>query len=856
MLRNYINITFRNFRNQKVISLINILGLALGIAASIIIIQYVTFELNYDRFHENVDRTFRLNITWGNEGTAMTNSAALAAGYGPLFKREIPEIEDHIRIHQHTDNYTVTANPDNDLKEKFLESRAYYTDSSFFYFFSFPLIMGNKSTVLAEANSAVISEHIAEKYYGKDWRKIPDLLDKFIIVDSRDDHGAMPFRITGVFSAMPNSHFQPDILLSYRTIIQKIDPIYDTDMQLAWFAFYTYVQIPLISSATDVKQKIEEYFDREWARAKEFGWSWDIQLYPVKDIYLHSHYPNELQASGNPNLIYFLIIIALFILVVAWFNYINLAIIQALKKTRDVGIRKTMGANRSQLVWQYLVESFIINLICILIALVIIQFSGSLFNSVTRKAFIPENFGFIFWFNGQPSTLHFIGIMAGILVFSTLISGIYPAIYLSRFKTAYMLKGWEAYTRPYKFQLRKILVTIQFMIAAVMITGTIVVYRQLNFMLSEKLGFDKEQVLIFRLLGLNRPDNQIASNSIYLKDEIRKLAMVKDVSLSSSIPGKTMRSENYIMNQGEDETPVMTKRMHVDDNFFQLYDLEFLAGRKFPPNATTDTSIAQYITIINEALMHKLGYEKPEDVIGQKVYVFTGMTSPLKEIIGVIKNYHHGSFHHDYIPIELAPEAEVWFHPRLGCLFFPDAYTVFSIKLNTSGKSHRELSGIIEKISSMFKTTFPDMLHEYYFLYEFYHRQYVKDISYSKLITIFAVLAIFISCLGLFGLSLFIIRQRTKEIGIRKALGASTESLFSLLSKKYLSLVLIAAILAIPIAWWGLKQWLQQYTFRIDLLWWYFVLPILLSFLIALISVGYQTIKATLANPVEALRYE
>jgi putative ABC transport system permease protein len=848
VLRNYFNIAFRNLWKQKVLSLINVLGLALGIAASTIIIQYVSFELNYDNFHENADRTFRLTIKVIVEGNPLTNSAALANGYGPEFKRLIPEIEDQIRIHRHTDNYTLTVDLGNDLINKFAESRVYYTDSSFFSFFSFPLIKGNKSTVLAESNSAVLSERIAEKYYGKDWRKMPDLLDKSIIVDSKDDHGAMPFKITGVFASMPNSHFQPDILLSYRTLIQKIDPFYNVDFRPSWFVFYTYLQIRPNSSTTDVIEKIQEYFKREWVRAAESGITWDIQLQPMKDIYFHSHYPDELQASGNPNLIYFLIIIAVFILVVAWFNYINLAIVQAIKKTRDTGIRKTMGASRSQLIWQNLVESFLMNIICIIIALVIIQCSGSIFRAITSKAFIPDKFGLIFWFNGQPSVLYFILVITGILLLSTIISGLYPAMFLSRFKTAYMLKGWDTLAKLHKLKIRTILVTLQFMIAAIMMMGTFIVYQQLIFMLREKPGFDNEQVLIFRLLGLNRPDNQIASNSIFLKSEIQKLPLVEDVTTSSSIPGKAINSEHFIW--GENEIPITTKTIHVDENFFHFYNLEFLAGRQFPPNAITDTAITQYVVIINEALMQKLGYKKPEDAIGQK------FSWPPREILGVIKNYHHGSFHNDYIPIDFSPEGDVWFHSRLGHLLFPDAYTIFSIKLKTSGENHTEISNAIQKISSLFKTTFPDMLSEYYFLDEFYNRQYVKDISYSKLITIFSLLAIFISCFGLFGLSLFMIRQRTKEIGIRKALGASTESLFNLLSKKYLSLVLIASILSIPIAWWGLKQWLQQYAFRIDLQWWYFVLPILLTLLIALISVGYQTIKATLANPVEALRYE
>ena len=857
MLRNYINIVFRNFRNQRVISLINILGLALGIAASIIIIQYVSFELNFDKFHENADRIFRPTITVLNQGNPVNNSLSISPGFGPEFKKQIPEIEDQIRIHQHTDNYTVTANPYNDLTEKFLESRIYYTDSSFFYFFSFPLIKGNPSTVLSESNSAVISDHIAEKYYGKEWRKMPDLLDKYIVVDSKDDHGAMSFKITGVFSAISNSHFQPDILLSFRTLPQKIDPIYETDNSMAWPGFYLYMQISPNSGAMDARQKIEQWFDQQYPLAKEYGYSWDIGLQPMKDIYLYSHYPDELQASGNPNLIYFLIIIALFILVVAWFNYINLTIIQAIRKIRDVGIRKTMGANRTQLIWQYLVESFIINFICIVIALIIIQFSGPLFNSITNKAFIPEKSGFVFWLSGQPSTVHFIWVIAGILVISTLISGIYPAIYLSRFKTAYMLKGWEAYTRPHKLQLRKILVTLQFMIAAIMITGTVIVFRQLTFMLGEKAGFDDEQVLIFRLLGLSRPDNQIISNSVFLKNEIRKLPMVEDVITSSSIPGKGIMTERSVVKDMEDSSPFAVKIMHVDDNYFIFYNIELLAGRQFPPGVSSDTSIANYVSIINEALMHKLDYDKPEDAIGQKFIKLKNHGPPsTKEILGVIKNYHHGSFHHEYIPIEFSLEGEDWYHYRLGYLFFPDAYTIFSIKLKTTGQSQATLSNTIQEISSLFKKTFPDMLHEYYFLDEFYNRQYIKDISYSKLITIFAVLAIFISCLGLFGLSLFIIRQRTKEIGIRKVLGASSEGLFNLLSQKYLSLVLIAGILSIPVAWWGLKQWLQQYAFRIDFQWWYFVLPILLILLIALISVGYQTIKAALANPVEALRYE
>ena len=849
MLRNYILIAFRNFRNQKVISLINILGLALGIAASIIIIQYVSFELNYDNFHENEDRIHRLTINFILEGNPVINSAGLANGFGPEFKRLIPAIEDQIRIHRHTDNYTVTADAGNDLTGKFSESRIYYTDSSFFYFFSFPLIKGNKSTVLAETNSAVLSEHIAEKYYGKDWRKMPDLLDKYIIIDSKDDHGAMTFRISGIFTETPNSHFQPDILLSYSTLVQKIDPLYNNGFSPDWSEFYTYIKISPNNSTTAVIEKIHEYFKREWARTFEQGLSLDIQLKPIKEIYFHSHYPNELEASGNPNLIYFLVIIALFILVVAWFNYINLAVIQAIKRTRDTGIRKTMGANRSQLIWQNLVESFLMNIVCISIALVIIQFSGSLFNNITDKAFIPDEFGFIFWHKGKPSGLHLIWVIAGILVLSTLISGIYPALFLSRSKTAYMLKGLEAYTKPHKLQLRKILVTVQFMIAAIMMMGTLIVYQQLIFMLREKPGFDKEQVLIFRLLGVNRPDNQVASNSIFLKSEIQKLSMVENVTTSSSIPGKAINTERFAWRE-DSEFPIRTKCIYVDDNFFHFYNLEFLAGRQFSPNAITDTAIAQYVTIINETLMQKLGFEKPEDALGQKI------SWPQKEILGVIKNYHHGSFHNDYIPLQFSPEGDMWFHSRLGMLLFPDAYTIFSIKLKTTGQSHSDLSNSIQKISDLFKTMFPNMLFEHYFLDEYYNRQYVKDISYSKLITIFAILAVFISCMGLFGLSLLIIRQRTKEIGIRKALGASSESLFNLLSRKHLSLVLIAGILSIPISWWGLKQWLQQYAFRIDLHWWYFVLPILLSLLIALISVGYQTIKATLANPVDALRYE
>jgi putative ABC transport system permease protein len=248
-----------------------VLGLALGIAASVIIIQYVSFELNYDNFHENEDRIHRLTIKFIFEGNPLINSAGLANGFGPEFKRLIPEIEDQIRIHRHTDNYTVTADASNDLTGKFSESRVYYTDSSFFCFFSFPLIKGNKSTVLAEANSAVLSEHIAEKYYGKDWRKMPDLLDKYIIVDSKDDHGAMPFRITGIFAETPNSHFQPDILLSYSTLVQKIDPLYNNGFGLDWMAFYTYIKISPNSSTTAVIEKIHEYFKREWARAFEQG---------------------------------------------------------------------------------------------------------------------------------------------------------------------------------------------------------------------------------------------------------------------------------------------------------------------------------------------------------------------------------------------------------------------------------------------------------------------------------------------------------------------------------------------------------------------------------------------------------
>jgi putative ABC transport system permease protein len=856
MYRNYLKLAIRNLWRHRVVSAINIFGLALGISASVIIFQFVSYELNCDSAHKNGDRVFRLTLQIFRDGNPFNTTSKVNNGYGPEFMNQIPEILDQIRIHNHTDNYTVTVNPSASTEGKFIESGVYYTDSSFFDFFSFPILKGDRSTMLSETYSVAISDQIAEKYYGKDWQKMPDLLDRTIILNSMDDHGLMPFNITGVFASESNSHFQPDILLSYSTLTKSIDEIYGTGFGLGWFEFHTYFLIHPNSNAGEVKQKIEKWFDKEWSRAAENGITWEIGLQAMEEIYLHSHYPDELKSSGNPDLLRILIVIALFILVIAWFNYINLATLQTIKRTRETGIRKSMGAQRNQLIRQYLVEALLLNLICIIISLLIIQFMVPLFKGLIGKAFVPGKLGLVIWSKGYPSASIFFWLIAGIFAVSTFISGLCPALIHLRTKTAIMLKEGVSNMPTGRFVLQKVLVTTQFVIAVIMMVSTFVIYQQLTFMLGENAGFRDEGVLVFRLLGLNRPVPEVVRNSIFVKEEILKLPMVEAVSTSSSIPGKEIRSKHYVGSQSENNEFMAVQRMQVGREYFEFYDLQFLAGGTFPPGSSADTSIARYVSVINESLMTQLGYKSPDDAIGKKIFVQSGMNSPEKEILGVIKNYHHGSYHHDYIPIEFSAEAEVWFHPRLGCLYFSDAYTIFSVKLKQSANGQVLYSDAVEEISGLLKTSFPDLLFESYPLHEFYNRQYTKDLSYGRLIGIFSLLAIFISSMGLFGLSLFMIQRSIKEMGIRKAFGAITKDLFRLLIKKYIILILIAVILSLPLAWWLLQKWLQQYTFRVELKWWAFIIPVVAVLFIAMVSVSYQTIKATYNNPAEALRYE
>lgn len=855
MFRNYLKIAIRNLWRHRVVSAINVFGLALGISASVIIFQFVSYELNCDRFHENGDQVFRFTLQVFKDGAPMNTTSKVNNGYGPEFKLQIPEILDQIRIHNHTDNYTVTVHPGSANEDKYIESSVYYTDSSFFNFFSFPVFKGNRSSLLTETYSAAISEKVAEKYFGKDWRQMPDLLDQSIILNSMDDHGQMPFHITGVFAAESNSHFQPDILLSYNTLTKSIDEIYGTGFGFGWFEFYTYFLIHPNSNAGEVKQKIEQWFDKEWSRAAEYGITWEAELQPMVDIYLHSHFPDELKSSGNPNLNRILLVIALFVLLIAWFNYINLATLQTIRRTRETGIRKSMGAQRGQLIKQYLVEALVLNLICITISLLIIQFMAPMFKGLTGKAFVPGKLGLVFWIDGFPSVYSFFWLIAGIFAVSTLISGLCPVLLHLRTNTARMLKEGMSKVETGRLFLPKILVAVQFMIAVIMMVSTFVMYQQLTFMLGKNAGFKDDRVVIFRLQGLNRPVPSIVSSSIFVKEEILKLSTVEDVTTSSSIPGKGIKAKHIITIPDSEEFNAVL-RMQVGAEYFDFYDLQFLAGGTFPPGSSVDTSIAQYVSVINEALMVQLGIQNPEDAIGKKIFVQTGMRSPEKEILGVIKNYHHGSYHHDYIPIEFSPEAEVWFHPRLGCLYFSDAYTIFSVKLKQNEDDPIWHASAVDEISDLLNKNFPDLLYESYSLHEFYNRQYAKDLSYGRLIAIFSLLAIFISGMGLFGLSLFMIQRSIREMGIRKAFGAITKDLFMLLIRKYLVLVLLAAILSLPLAWWLLQKWLQQYTFRIELKWWAFLLPILAVLLIALISVSYQTIKATFNNPAKALRHE
>lgn len=805
MLKNYLKIAYRNLVKNKVFSLINILGLAIGMAACLLILQYVRFELSYDDFHEKADRIYRLQLD-RIYPDRLDQSAGLAAAAGPTLKEDFPEVEAYTKLWNIFGNNVLSYD-----EKKFKENQLYFADSSFLHIFSYPLLEGDPATALTAPNTVVLTAKTAKKYFGEE-----DPMGKFM--DLFGPYGRQSFLVTGIVQNPPeNTHLKFNALFSFQTLVNI------TNGQAAntwrWNAFLTYILLSPEADAQQLQAKIPAFIEKHCGPIMaEQNFKIEVFLQPLPDIHLHSDLRFEAEPNGNAEAVTFLLIIAFFILLIAWVNYINLSTAKSTERAREIGIRKVAGARRQQLVGQYLLEAFILNLLGIVLALTVIQFALPSFEILTGKSLVFDLWGnYTFW-----------GILAGFTILSTVLTGLYPAWMLSSFLPVKVLKG--NISRSTKgILVRKGLVVFQYVMSAILITGTLVVFQQLQFMQNEKLGFDTEQMLILEAPSI--ADSTYGSRQESFKTNILSNSNIYEMTVSTSIPGEEISwVNNSVGRQGAD--PKDRNSCHflqVDDDFFDTYDMELLVGRNFSAEYGNEWRAV----ILNEATVDLLGFESVEKSVGQELYV----DDDTFHIVGVAANYHQQSLNQAYYPMVFQ--------------FSPYSRAYYSLKVNT-----QHLPQTLSFIEKQWDATFTANPLHYFFLDDYFNHQYQSDQQFARAFLLFAVLAIFIACLGLFGLSSYMVVQRTKEIGIRKVLGASVQSILTLLSWDFIRLVLIASVVALPIAYFFMQKWLNNYAFRIEIGWWLMLIPVVIVLFIALFTVSFQTIKAALTNPVKSLRYE
>lgn len=818
MLINYIKIAFRSLLKQRVFTAINIIGLAVSITACLLIALYVKFELSFDRFFPQADQTYKV-VLERKYPTHSTFYASIPHSYAAVIQRDFPEVENSLHLLGPARNSNIRYKVSDNEVKTFEEDYFMFADSAFFSFFDVGLLKGDKKTVLASPDQVILSETTAARYFGKE-----EPINKII----SGDFGEL--KVTGIFKDLPsNSHLRFDAMCSFS------GPEFRKTENFITFDSYTYIKLKPNSSAKELESKfpkmvdmyasgqIERELGQSWEDYKKAGNGYRYFLQPLTAIHLD---PTNLEftntPSGNRNHILALILIAILILAIACINFMNLATARSAERAKEVGVRKVMGSVRSQLVFQFLTEAMLLSLLGTALAIVGAFMLLPLFNTLVEK-----NLQFVF---GAEIIL---GLIAIVLLVGIL-AGLYPAFVLSGFNPVTVMKG--NFTGSAKGSwLRNGLVVFQFMISIVLIISTIIVSKQMDFIQKKDLGFNKERVLMVdRAWALDK-------NGEAFKEEIRKLPEVLAVTSTSSRVGN--RDDVFgQMFQPQGTNEVLTvKSMVLDDGFAEMIGFTLKEGRFF----SKETNDSLHI-VLNESAIKTLGLTDP---IGRKLSntdLFQGDTINsavrLFTIVGIVKNFHFQSLHDEITPM-VAFSKEV---------FGRYSNTNFiAVKLKSG-----EAKTVIEKIESKWKALAPEKTFHFEFLDENLHRGYAEDERSGNVFSIFSGLAIIIACVGLFGLSAYTSSLRTKEIGIRKVLGASVSGVILLLSKDFTKLVIVAFLLAAPLAWWMMDEWLGGFAYRIEMSMAYFVLAGVVAICIALLTVSYQSIKAAIVNPVKSLKSE
>jgi putative ABC transport system permease protein len=811
MYRNYLMIAWRNLLKKKGYSAINILGLALGIACCLLIFMYVDYERSFDTYHTKGDRIYRV-LHGSREETTDSYWVWSNAPIGQALLDNFPEIDKVVQFSGRSDILLTRGDiapeaGETPLQPSHQEEDVFFMDSTAFDVFSWKLIKGDPKTALVAPYSIVLTESAAKKYFGDE-----DPLGKTLKgSDSPGRANPGEYLVTGVMEDVPaNSHFRFNMLLSMTTF-RKSNP----ELWNAWgYAdFYTYFLANEQFDLAKFEEKEPEFIKR---MMKNPDSKYKIVIEPLKDMYLGTVAQRQPGETGNISNLYIFSIIGLFVLTIAIINFMNLSTARSMERWKEVGIRKSIGAERKSLVSQFMGESFVIVGFSMAVALVIVVIALPSMNSITGRTMTINHF----------ITLQSAGWLIAATLLIGLIAGSYPAFVLSSFNPVAVLKGMGK-TGKLGVALRRGLVVFQFSLSIALIAGTIVVYFQMNHILNKDLGFDKEQMLI---LDYNY-DGKVNSIREALKTEMESIPSVVSSSYTRSVPGGYFPNAytEIVTPDGEmkgDAQPVF----QVGIDFINHYGLELVAGRSYSRDYPSDTIGG---LVLNEAAARQYGYSNPADIVGKK-YKQWGREG---EVIGVLKNFNYISLHKSIEPLTLP--------------FEPYACRYMTLKVKPS-----DVAQTIEQVREVWSRLAPHRPFLYSFLDDDFDRQYQKDVNFRKLFLTFSSLAILIACLGLFGLATYTAELRTKEIGIRKVLGANVNSIVALLSRDFIMLIAIAMLLATPVAWYSMSRWLEGFAYRIDMQFWIFLLAGFVAIIIAAVTIGFQALKAARGNPVNSLRSE
>jgi len=808
MLRNYFKIALRNLLKYKFISGINLFGLTVGLTCCLLILAYIINELSYDKYHPGAKNIYRVERTFMNPetGALSLELGSVAPPFAPFLLNDFKEIKKLTRL---LSNGNTSFKYDDKI---FNEQNVYFADENLFSIFKVEVLRGNPAKALNDPYSVMLSQEIAKKYFGND-----DPLIKEVRLDNQ-----LTCKVTGVYKAFPaNSHLHPSVMISFNTL--RDSAVYgERGLRENWGnnSFLTYIELPENYDPKKMEAQFPAFQNRHIpqdgdSKVKPSDYS-RLSLKKMTDIHLFSHTDYEAEENGNIKRVYIFSAIALFILLIGCINYMNLSTARSLLRAKEIGVRKVVGAKRPELIAQFLSESVLLSWVATFLAFGLTWLALPWLNKLSGQQLAIETL--LNWKIIAPILL--VPFVVGIL------AGLYPALFLSSFQPIKVLKGYMKVGGA-NVSLRKMLVVVQFSISIILIIATAVVFQQLRYMQGKSLGFSKDHVV-----NLNYASSLNDSYEAF-KTELLANSSIQSVSRSSRIPsGRLLDAMGSQINNGDSLAPTKAdiKFVVADEGFVPAFGLKTVAGRNFSKEFGLDTSSF----VVNEAAVKVLGLKSAQDAIG-KQFAYGNRKG---QLVGVINDFHFESLHQRILPM----------------VFFMSAnnrYSNLSVKI-----AGNNVPGALAHIEKVWKKFLPESPYDYTFLDSRFERLYESEQRQGTIFTVFACIAIFIACLGLLGLSAFAISQRVKEIGIRKVLGADTGNIVGLLSKDFLKLVIVAAIIAFPVAWLMMNKWLEDFAYRVDIAWWIFLIAGIIAAFVAFATISFQAIKAAHANPVKSLRTE